>query len=63
MKLPPDDRYGRRPPLRPMAPRTGDTTTRPAGAQRMRDDVKPMFQREITFATPAKDGTAKKQHK
>lgn len=29
----------------------------------MRDDVKPMFQREITFATPSKDGTAKKQHK
>lgn len=29
----------------------------------MRDDVKPMFQRDIGFATPARDGTAKKQHK
>lgn len=31
--------------------------------KRLRDDVKPMFQRDITFATPMKDGTAKKAKK
>ncbi len=64
MALPPDDRYARRPSSSsPRPPSTGGAD-RPAGwAQRMRDDVKPMFQRDITFSTPAKDGTAKKQHK
>ena len=28
--------------------------------KRLRDDVKPMFQRDIGYATPSKDGTAKK---
>lgn len=31
-----------------------------AGPKRLRDDAKPMFQRNIGFATPSKDGTAKK---
>ena len=32
-----------------------------AGGQvRLRDDSKPMFQRNIGFMTPSKDGTAKK---
>ncbi len=31
--------------------------------KRLRDDVKPMFQRNIGFATPTKDGTAKKAKK
>lgn len=30
------------------------------GPKRLRDDAKPMFQRNIGFATPSKDGTAKK---
>lgn len=59
MALPPDDRYTQR---KPRPAQSTDTQPRP-GAQRMRDDVKPMFQRDITFSTPTKDGTAKKQHK
>jgi translation initiation factor IF-2 len=31
-----------------------------SGPSRLRDDSKPMFQRNIGFATPSKDGTAKK---
>lgn len=31
-----------------------------AGQARLRDDSKPMFQRNIGFMTPSKDGTAKK---
>ncbi len=31
--------------------------------KRLRDDVKPMFQRDIGYATPSKDGTAKKGFK
>jgi translation initiation factor IF-2 len=30
------------------------------GTKRLRDDSKPMFQRDIGFSTPSKDGTAKK---
>lgn len=30
---------------------------------RLRDDAKPMFQRNIGYATPSKDGTAKKSRK
>ncbi|MBP9779105.1 translation initiation factor IF-2 [Candidatus Gracilibacteria bacterium] len=65
MQLPPEDRYARRP-QRPTTNSSPSSQSRPAplgGEKRMRDDVKPMFQREITFATPSKDGTAKKQHK
>lgn len=67
MQIPKDDRYGKKPSRpamdrRPDAPRDGQ---KPSSAHppRMRDDVKPMFQRDITFATPTRDGTAKKQHK
>jgi hypothetical protein len=31
--------------------------------KRLRDDAKPMFQRDIGYATPSKDGTAKKSRK
>lgn len=33
------------------------------GQKRLRDDSKPMFQRNIGYATPSKDGTAKKARK
>ena len=33
------------------------------GPKRLRDDSKPMFQRDIGFATPSKDGTAKKSRR
>lgn len=68
MQLPPEER--RRPPNRtpnrpfterPPRENSTDTTSRPPGEKRLRDDVKPMFQRDIGFATPNKDGTAKKQ--
>ncbi|MBX9809641.1 GTP-binding protein, partial [Candidatus Gracilibacteria bacterium] len=38
------------------------TSTAPAagGASRLRDSAKPMFQRDIGFSTPTRDGTAKK---
>jgi translation initiation factor IF-2 len=56
MALPPEERRrsrgdGRR--------NTGDNT-RPQGERRLRDDAKPMFQRDINFSTPVRDGTAKK---
>ncbi len=35
----------------------------PAWERRLRDDAKPIFQRDIGFATPMKDGTAKKSWK
>lgn len=31
--------------------------------KRLRDDAKPIFQRDIGYATPSKDGTAKKSRK
>ena len=45
--------------------RRTDASGAPISAEkkRLRDDVKPIFQREITFATPMKDGTAKKAKK
>ena len=45
--------------------RRTDASVAPLSAdkKRLRDDVKPIFQREITFATPMKDGTAKKAKK
>jgi translation initiation factor IF-2 len=42
------------------APSTGNNTSWSAPQKRLRDDVKPMFQRDIWYATPSKDGTAKK---
>ncbi len=72
MPLPPEERRGPRPPrptggghvARPTTP--GSTTsTSPAvsgwsGPARLRDSSKPMFQRDISFSTPTRDGTAKK---
>lgn len=55
MQLPPEERSGYRGPRR-----DGGGNVLPSGEKRLRDDSKPMFQREITFATPMKDGTAKK---
>jgi translation initiation factor IF-2 len=40
---------------------SGSTGT--PGQKRLRDDAKPMFQRNIGFSTPSKDGTAKKSGK
>jgi len=59
MQLPPEERRNSRP-----SRRDGSTsTTVPSihsGPSRLRDDAKPMFQRDIGFATPTRDGTAKK---
>lgn len=75
MQLPPEERRGPRPP-RPAgsstgsssySPRpassTGSSSSAPAGStgpSRLRDSAKPMFQRDIGFSTPTRDGTAKK---
>ncbi|GEM_PF-4129456 len=40
-----------------------NTTTPQSSEKRIRDDVKPMFQRDIGFSTPNRDGTAKKAGK
>jgi translation initiation factor IF-2 len=58
MQLPPEERRWPRPPR----PQTGGTSTAPAasGPARLRDSSKPMFQRDISFSTPTRDGTAKK---
>ena len=57
MQLPPEER---RPPRRDgRAPLPSGTPTS-THEKRLRDDVKPMFQRDIGFATPSRDGTAKK---
>ncbi len=67
MQLPPEERRGVRPP-RPQGssprpfPSPSGTATAPAatGPARLRDSSKPMFQRDISFSTPSRDGTAKK---
>jgi hypothetical protein len=66
MQLPSEERRGARPP-RPAgsSPRpfpSSSSTTAPAasGPARLRDSSKPMFQRDISFSTPTRDGTAKK---
>ena len=70
MQLPPEERRGPRPP-RPAgsssyAPRPAGSTgsssspTGSTGPSRLRDSAKPMFQRDIGFSTPTRDGTAKK---
>lgn len=43
--------------------RTDGSAPVSTGPKRLRDDSKPMFQRNIGFATPQKDGTAKKSGK
>lgn len=63
MQLPPEERRNSRPPRR-----DSSTTSTPSktwvptnlGPGRLRDDAKPMFQRDIGYATPSRDGTAKK---
>lgn len=58
MQLPPEERRGARPPRRDgAAPAPAATHT---GPSRLRDDAKPMFQRDIGYATPSRDGTGKK---
>lgn len=42
---------------------TSNNNNSSAPQKRLRDDVKPMFQRDIGFSTPSKDGTAKKAKK
>ncbi len=66
MQLPSESRRGDRPP-RPQgsAPRafpspSGTTAPAATGPARLRDSSKPMFQRDISFSTPSRDGTAKK---
>lgn len=67
MQLPPEEaRRGARGPRRDQ--NTQNKTTESSanntnGQHRLRDDVKPMFQRDIGFATPTRDGTAKKAKK
>lgn len=62
MQLPPEERRHARP-----VRRDGATTPTSApahtGPSRLRDDAKPMFQRDIGYATPSRDGTAKKAGK
>jgi translation initiation factor IF-2 len=69
MQLPPDERRGPRPPRPagsgPYTPRPTPSTGSSAalattGPSRLRDSAKPMFQRDIGFSTPTRDGTAKK---
>ncbi|MBC7503834.1 translation initiation factor IF-2 [Candidatus Gracilibacteria bacterium] len=66
MQLPPEDRRGPRPPRpagsspRPFPSPSGTTAPAPTGPARLRDSSKPMFQRDISFSTPTRDGTAKK---
>ena len=70
MQLPPEERRGPRPPrpqgsssYSPRPANSSGTSTAPAapsGPARLRDSSKPMFQRDINFSTPTRDGTAKK---
>ena len=70
MQIPAEERRGPRPSRpagsAPYAPRpnntNGTTSTAPSanGPSRLRDSAKPMFQRDIGFSTPTRDGTAKK---
>lgn len=64
MQLPPEERRPRRDGSRPSSSGTSSSqqsnAPASAGASRLRDDVKPMFQRDIGFSTPTRDGTAKK---
>jgi hypothetical protein len=59
MRLPREDR-----PRRPQNDTSRPSTSSPQNSEkRIRDDVKPMFQRDIGFSTPNRDGTAKKAGK
>lgn len=66
MQLPPEERRGPRPPRpagsspRPFPSPAGTTAPAATGPARLRDSSKPMFQRDIGFSTPSRDGTAKK---
>lgn len=54
----PDERRERRPSS--PSPSASVSTSNNSNPSRLRDDSKPMFQRNIGFSTPSKDGTAKK---
>ena len=55
----PPRRDGRPAPSSPPSP-SSPSSPSPSSEKRIRDDVKPMFQRDIGFHTPNRDGTAKK---
>ena len=57
MPLPSEGRRAQRDDRRNNTP---NDTNRSQGERRLRDDSKPMFQRDINFSTPVRDGTAKK---
>lgn len=57
MQLPPEERRNSRPPRRDGG---ASSSSQQSGPSRLRDDAKPMFQRDIGYATPSRDGTAKK---
>lgn len=66
MQLPPEERRNSRPPRRDgtmSSPTPRATLGAQTGPSRLRDDAKPMFQRDIGYATPSRDGTAKKSDK
>ena len=58
MQLPPEERRNSRPPRRDGG--SPSQQSQQSGPSRLRDDAKPMFQRDIGYATPSRDGTAKK---
>ncbi len=64
MALPREERRPPRRDGRPTSSSQSSSSTAPSasptGEKRIRDDVKPMFQRDIGFHTPNRDGTAKK---
>ena len=57
MPLPSEGRRAQRDDRRNNTP---NDTNRSQGERRLRDDSKPIFQRDINFSTPVRDGTAKK---
>lgn len=63
MPLPDEERRGRRDRRdRSTRPEKSDRTEQksPSTERRLRDDAKPMFQRDINYTTPVRDGTGKK---
>jgi len=62
MALPKEERRPPRRDARPVSSSQLPSSSVPAtGEKRIRDDVKPMFQRDIGFHTPNRDGTAKNE--
>lgn len=63
MPLPPGENSGyrgNRPNNRTASNTSTSSGSSASGAPRLRDDAKPMFQRDIGFSTPSRDGSAKK---